>query len=1259
MKKNYLLLLSLFVFSVTLALAKKDDGKVVVIQCTDFHITKPLREIVKEFPVDENKIYLKKESEDREGREPQKFPKTVEDGPEYGNNPAVIQTKMGDITGRAPITNWPGQTASGFRPYDPSGAAGPSHYVQMINSTTFKVYNKITGAVSLTATLGSLWSPATSNDGDPIVLYDKTADRWFLAQFGQTGNKMYIAISQTPDPTGAYYTYTYTSPAFPDYLKFSVWTDGYYMTSNQAQKVFCFDRTAMLSGDPASRSIYVSFSPPQSTGFFCPLPGDAADGVLPPAGTPCPIFSYSDNGWGGSFTDAVNIYQMAVNWVPTTPTASITLAANVPTTTFDASYNASWNDISQPGTTQKLDGIGGVCMFRSQWKSWTGYNTVVLNWGVKISATQRSIKWCELRQDQTTGVWSLYQEGIYTPDAATRWMGAIAMDNNGSIGLVYLKSDATSIFPGLYYTGRRDCDPLGVFTVAETQVIAGTGSQTGGNRDGDYSQLSLDPDGITFWFTGEYMGGSTGSSAARTQIFSFQIPGCSNSASVYVTQTNGTNPQCPGSSATFTAIPGNGGVSPSYQWKVNGSNVGTNSNTYTSSTLNNNDVITCVMTSSIVGMPGSPATSNAITMLVNSVVTPTVSIAQTGGSNPACAGTTLTFTASPTNGGTTPSYQWKVNGGNVGTNSATYSSSTLTNGQIVSCVLTSSALCTTTPTANSNSITMTINAQGNPTVSISQTGGTNPLCAGSAAVFTATVAGGSAPSYQWQVNGINSGTNSPSFSTTALTDGQTVSCSVTATPTCPLTSGVTLGTGTSLSSTTSGLASAYPSYYGNGRQQYLIRASELTGLGFTSGPINSLGFTINGTLGDPDTLNGYTIKMALVAATTLNSTFQAPTFTTVYGPVNYLPALSSLNTHTFTTPFTWNGTSNVLIDICFSNQVVGITGYQSYYTTSTFVSTTYYQADDAAGAGACSQASASGAGGTGSRRPNMVIGRNNGSGNANSNILTMSITALPAISSFAPASGSPGTSVIITGSGFAGVNNVLFNGTPATSFTVNSSTQITAIAPSSSNGPITVVTSPCGNAISASSFSYSTGITLNLKIFIEGFYLGGGEMIGIISPSITDTLTVELALAVAPYTILYSDTKTISTLGNGAFSFPSAAVGSSYYIVVKHRNGLECWSGAPLLCNTSVMTYDFSSLQSKAYGGNIHALGDGFFAIWSGDVNQDGFIESSDYSSVENSSQIFLFGYVNDDLTGDGIVESADYSLIENNSQLFLIVARP
>ncbi|MFN8143786.1 MAG: hypothetical protein U0073_05150 [Bacteroidia bacterium] len=1257
MKKVLLLSSFLLVNILTYAQVKKENGKVVVIKCSEFHITKPLSELAREFPVDEKKPYDKDESEDRDGREPQKFPKTVADGPEYGNAPSSIQTRMGDVPGRAPIANYPGQTASGFRPFDPSGAADDLYYVQMINSTTFKVKVKSNGVDSATVTLGTLWNPATPNNGDPIVLYDKAAARWMLAQFGSSGNKMYIAISQTSNPLGAYYAYTFTSPAFPDYLKFSVWADSYFMTSNQAQKVFAFDRAAMLSGDPASRSIYTSFSPPQSTGFFCPLPGDASDGVLPSSGTPCPIFSYSDNGWGGSFTDAVNIYQMSVNWVPTTPTATITLAGNIPTASFDASYDASWNDVSQPGTTQKLDGIGGVCMFRSQWKSWGSYNTVVLNWGVKISATQRSIKWCELRQNTSTGVWSLYQEGIYTPDAATRWMGSIAMDNNGSIGLVYMKADATGgIYPGLYYTGRRSCDPLGTLPITETLIVAGTGSQTTSNRDGDYAQLVLDPDGITFWFTGEYMGGSSGGSAARTQICSFQIPVCTSDASVVISVTAGSNPMCAGSSVTFTASPGNGGTTPAYQWKVNGNNVGTNSPTFTSSSLVNGDVITCVMTSNMPGVTANPATSNAITISIAPPVTPSVSIALTTGSNPACAASPLTFTSTPVNGGSVPSYQWKINGVNAGSNSAVFTTSSLTNGQSVTCVLTSNALCASPTTATSNALVIGITPQGNPTVSILQTSGTNPQCNGASVSFTATVSGGTAPAYQWLVDGNNAGSNNPVFTTTSLTDGQTVSCSVTATPTCPLQSSVTLGTGTNLSSTTSGLASAYPTYYGNGRQQYLIRATELTGLGLSAGTINSLGFTINSTVGDPVDLNGYTIKMATTSSTTLNSTFQNLTFTTVVGPLNYTPTPGALNTHIFSTPFNWNGTSNIVIDICFSNQVVGVTGYQNYYTSSSFVSTAYYQADGSAGAGACTQTTASG---TGSRRPNMVIGRNNSSGNANSNVITMGVTAPPQITSFSPSGGAAGTSVVISGSGFTAVSNVLFNGIQATSFVVNNSSQITAVAPVGSTGNITVVTSPCGNAVSSSAYVYPSGITMNVRVFIEGFYIGNSTMVGILSPSVTDTLTIQFAEAASPNAILFSDTKTISTAGYGTFLFPSAILGSSYYIIVKHRNGLEAWSAAPVLCNNAVMNYDFTTLVTKAYGNNLHALGDGNFAIWSGDVNQDGIVESTDYSSVENSSQNFVFGYVNDDLTGDGIVESSDYSLIENNSQLFLIVSRP
>ena len=905
MKKINLIICFLAVSYALIAQNNIDNNKTGVIVASDFRITRPIRDIFTENPVDESKFGKaeKKESEDRKHRIPQKFPLTVEDGLEYGNDPASLQTDKGVEPGRAPITNWAGQTASGFRPYDPSGGVGPNHYVQMINSTTFKVYNKVSGAVTLTGTFGNLWTPATPNDGDPIVLYDKAADRWFLAQFGTSGNKIYIAISTTGDPTGSYYTYTYTSPQFPDYLKFSVWADGYFMTSNQpTQKVFCFDRAAMLVGTPGARSIYVNYSPPDGGGFFCPLPGDASDGTLPSAGTPCPIFSYSDNGWGAGFSDAINIYNMSVNWVPVTPTATITLAATIPTAAFDASYDANWNDVSQPGTTQKLDGIGGVLTYRAQWRSWAGYNTTVLNWGVKISASQRSIKWCELRQNQSTGVWSLFQEGIYTPDIYTRWLGSIAMDINGGIALCYAKSGASTVFPSLGYAGRKSCDPPGTLPIVETIAIAGSGSQTGTNRFGDYSQTTLDPDGITFWHTAEYIG-SGGS--AKTQIYSFQLTSCDNTANVNITQTGGTNPACTGSTNTFTASPTNGGTTPVYQWKVNGVNAGTNSPTFTTSALTNGQVVTCVMTSNLAGVLGNPATSNAISMTISSPVTPALSIAVTTGTNPTCSGSMVIFTATPTNGGTTPSYQWKVNGSNAGTNSSSFNTTSLTNGQIVTCVLTSNALCASPTTATSNGITMTVTAVVNPTVSIAQTAGTSPLCTGGSATFTATVANGTSPSYQWKVDGVNAGTNSSTFTTSTLTNGQAVSCVSTMTANCSSLVINTLGTGTGLNPTatvaTSGLGNAYPTYYGNGRQQYLIRSSELTALGFTAGNINSTGFTINGTTGNPATLNGYTIKIATTAATVLTTTFQTPTFTTVFGPVNYTPVLNSLNTHTFAT----------------------------------------------------------------------------------------------------------------------------------------------------------------------------------------------------------------------------------------------------------------------------------------------------------------------------------------------------------------------
>ena len=510
---------SIMAFGVIYAQDSPSDNKVKVIYPSDFQISKPVRELFETNDVEEKSDFV---SRDRENRTPQVFKYTAKDGPEYGNDPSTIQRVMGTKQVAAPLTNWLGQNGGGSCPPDPSGAVGLTQYVQSVNATPFKIFNKTSGAaIGSIKNIGALWTPAlTYNDGDPIVLYDKYADRWVLTEFGDNyganGNKIHIAISQTNDASGAYYLYTYTDTEFPDYLKFSIWADGYYMTSNEAaDKVFCFERTAMLAGTASARSISKTFTTGSTSSFFVPMPADA-DGGLPPAGTALPFFSYYENSWGTG-VDAIKIWNMAVTW-GTTPAATITGPVSINTASFDGTYNSGWNDISQSSGTQKLDGIGGVLSYRAQWRKWPTYNSVVLCWPVAISTTQRSIKWAELRQTGTT--WALFQEGIYAPDGLNRWLGSIAMDDNGSIALCYAVS-GTGTSPSLRYTGRYKTDAVGTMTVAEQVAVAGSGVMTAcSNRVGDYSQTTLDPDGLTFWHTGEYVA----SGQPATRIYSFKLP---------------------------------------------------------------------------------------------------------------------------------------------------------------------------------------------------------------------------------------------------------------------------------------------------------------------------------------------------------------------------------------------------------------------------------------------------------------------------------------------------------------------------------------------------------------------------------------------------------------------------------------------------------------------------------------------------------------------------------------------------------------
>ncbi|HRH66603.1 MAG TPA: hypothetical protein PLU53_09935, partial [Bacteroidia bacterium] len=196
-------------------------------------------------------------------------------------------------------------------------------------------------------------------------------------------------------------------------------------------------------------------------------------------------------------------------------------------------------------------------------------------------------------------------------------------------------------------------------------------------------------------------------------------------------------------------------------------------------------------------------------------------------------------------------------------------------------------------------------------------------------------------------------------------------------------------------------------------------------------------------------------------------------------------------------------------------------------------------------------------------------------------------------------------------------------------------------------------------------------VTLDLKLYIQGFYTGGGWMnnhnVGgclfvdglSMDSADADTVFVSAMNSGYPFDLVDRQAAILKTDGNLRIVFgDSVKTGIAYYLRITHRNSLETWSAAPVLM-TANTNYDFSSAAAKAYGDNLADLGDGKFGLYSGDINQDGIIESGDYSAVENSSQVFLSGYFADDLTGDGLVESTDYSLIENNSQLFLITSQP
>jgi len=465
------------------------------------------------------------------------------------------QKIMGTYEGsKAPIVNFDGQT-SPYYPPDDNGAAGPSYYMQTIN-TVYAIYSKTGTLVAGPTNMNLLFSGvtgATCNDGDPLVLYDEQADRWLAVEFSICGSNDYmlVAVSQTNNPTGSWYKYSFDVADMPDYEKFGIWQDGYYMGTNNSSgnDIYVFQRSQMLVGGTAQMVAFNNaWRPTTIDGFMCVPPVDN-DGTFAPAGSPGLFITMNDDAIGGG-SDQLWIYELAVNW--TTPASStFNRTQTLSVTAFDSNFGANWDNIKQLGTTRELDAIPQVIMNIPQYRNFGTYQTIVCCHTVDVDNTDHAgVRWYELRK--TASTWSVRQTGTYAPDAHSRWMGSISLNGYNEIGLGYSVSSST-MNPAVRYAGQSStayATGAGTMDVTEQVIINGSYSQTAYNRWGDYSAMSVDPsDNKTFWYTNQYMGST---SSKKTRIASFQI-----SAPVaqpdLITQSQSASPTSVVAGATTTA----------------------------------------------------------------------------------------------------------------------------------------------------------------------------------------------------------------------------------------------------------------------------------------------------------------------------------------------------------------------------------------------------------------------------------------------------------------------------------------------------------------------------------------------------------------------------------------------------------------------------------------------------------------------------------------------------------------------------------
>ncbi len=434
----------------------------------------------------------------------------------------VAQRDPGSGHMPGPIANFEGLDrgeGGGWIPPDPNGDVGIDHYVQNVN-IGIGIYDKATGAelvvISFDDFFDGTGTPCDySNRGDPIVLYDQMADRWIITDFSlPSSGPVYecIAVSQSGDPiSGGWYFYALVTDEdgspWHDYPKLSVWPDAYYMSANMFDPavgawVWALDRAAMLIGDPLTA---VRF---ENINHWSLLPANLK-GPLPPAGSPNYFVTVE-------FPDQFLIWEFHVDWAnPGDSTFTGPVALTVPEFGI-----VSGIPQRPPGAT--LASLGDRPMMQLQYRNFGPHESLWVNHTV-ASGGVAGVRWYEVRDPGGTPF--LYQAGTYQPeDGLYRWMGSLAVDQDGNMALGYsTSSESTS--PGIRYTGRLAGEVPGQLLQGEALLFQGPGVQVGSSRWGDYSAMTVDPtDDCTFWYTHEYH--ESDGSAWTTRIGSFRFPSC-------------------------------------------------------------------------------------------------------------------------------------------------------------------------------------------------------------------------------------------------------------------------------------------------------------------------------------------------------------------------------------------------------------------------------------------------------------------------------------------------------------------------------------------------------------------------------------------------------------------------------------------------------------------------------------------------------------------------------------------------------------